>query len=461
MASTRPSDSRLHRALSDVVGPGNVLDSPTDLAGYTRDWTGAFAGATVAVVRPGTPQEVAGVVQECRRLGHPLLTQGGNTGLVGGSVPLHGEVVLSTRRLVGVPQVDLASATATAWAGTPLQVVQEAAAAHGLAYAVDTASRGSATLGGTIATNAGGLRVLRHGDTRAQLLGVEAVLGSGAVVSHLGGLGRDNTGYHLPSLLAGSEGTLGVVTRATVRLVPRPVDQAVALVGFSSVSDAVAGASRLRRASSDVSAVELVLAGGMDLVAGIRGRRPPLATPPTVAALVVEIGCADAMRTLTELIADVPGVLDAALADTPNARAGLWAWRESHTECINTLGPPVKMDVTVPAGCLVDFIAEVPRRVAAVAGAGSRTWLFGHVAEGNVHVNVTGAIERADAVQDAVFGFVASVNGSISTEHGIGVAKRRWLGLSRSPEEIAVFRAIKTALDPDCILNPHCLLPEA
>jgi FAD/FMN-containing dehydrogenase len=336
---------------------------------------------------------------------------------------------------------------------------------------VDLASRGSATLGGTIATNAGGLRVLRYGDTRAQLLGAEAVLGSGEVVSHLVGLARDNSGYNLPALLAGSEGTLGVLTRAVVRLVPSPSGRAVAVLAFPGVAAAAAAAPLARRASSQVSAVELMLAAGVDLVASVRARRPPLAGSYP-AFLLVEVETADAaparvsgrsddaaLQALTNVVDALPGVEDAALSDTPHGRAGLWQWRESHTEAINTLGPPVKMDVTLPVPTLAEFIAKVPS-VTDTAAAGSRTWLFGHAAEGSVHVNVTGATDRAAPVQDAVFGLVAAMGGSISTEHGIGVAKRRWLPLVRTPQEIAAFQRLKAALDPDGVLNPNALLPE-
>ena len=449
-------DVRLARALTEVVGAANVLSHPTDVAGHTCDWTGAFRGRTPMVVRPRSTPEVAGVVLACRESGHALVTQGGNTGLVGGGVPLQGEVVLSTRRLNAPPSVDLSSTQAQVWAGTPLQVLQDTAAEYDLRYGVDLASRGSATVGGNIATNAGGLRVMRFGDTRAQLVGVEAVLGTGAVVSHLSGLTRDNTGYSLPSLLAGSEGTLGVVTRAVVRLGPRVRDWAVGLLGFSGVASAVVAAQAVRRSGDGVCAVELMTRGGVDLVAEVSGRRPPLAGAE--AFLLVETCGPGAAQALSEAVECLTGVLDGVLAETRASRQRLWAWRESHTECINTLGPPVKMDVTLPGESLADFV-EVVGRTVGRAAPGARTFLFGHAADGNVHVNVTGALERAIAVQDAVFTLVGEYGGSISTEHGIGTAKRAWLHLVRSPEEIAAFRSIKAALDPAGILNPGVLLP--
>lgn len=451
---------RLVRELESVVGGPQVIRDPDLAAGYLRDWTGRFQDATTGVViRPGSSSEVAAVLGLCRAGGVAVVPQGGNTGLVGGGVPLAGEVVLSTRRLADDPIIDLRSGHATVGAGTCLEALQQAAGAAGLAYPVDIASRGTATVGGTIATNAGGLRVLRYGDTRAQLLGVEAVLADGSIVANLKGLARDNSGYHLPSLLAGSEGTLGVVTRATVRLRAPVRSRAVAVIGFPATDQAVAAAA-IARGAPAVQAVELMLDPGIQLVARVRGWRPPLSTA-AAAYLLVEVGGHAALDDLAEIVEGLPGVVDAALADDPRGQRALWAWRESHTECINTLGPPVKMDVTLPSAALATFLLDVPAIVRR-AWAGASTWLFGHVAEGNVHVNATGPPgESGDGVEESVFQHVADVGGSISTEHGIGTAKRQWLHLVRSPSEIAAFRAIKHALDPDHILNPNVLLPQA
>ena len=443
--------------LRAVVGPDHVLTDTDRTAGYDRDWTGRFAGTACAVVRPADVDEVAGVVTACATHGIPIVPQGGNTGLGGGGVATRGEVLLSLRRLAAPVEVDPAAGQATVSAGVPVGRLQAAAATAGLAYGVDLASRDSATVGGTVATNAGGLRVLRYGDTRAQLVGIEAVLGDGSVVSRLGGLRRDNTGYHLPSLLAGSEGTLGVVTAVRVRLVPRPGRQAVALLGLASVPAAVAAAARLRADLAGLAAVELMLQPGLDLVLRTTRLAPPLPSPHQ-AYLLVEADGDHPLDALAHAAAGLVGVEDAALADDRPARAALWAYRERHTESINTLGPPVKMDVTLPLTGVADFVAAVPGVVAAVAPT-ARTWLFGHVADGNVHVNVTGAGHADERVEDVVFRLVAGSGGSISTEHGIGTAKSRWLPMNRSAAEIAAFGRIKQALDPAGILNPHVLLP--
>jgi len=442
--------------LRSIVGAAHVMTDPAVTAAYSIDWTGRFRGSTPAVVRPGSAEEVAAVVAVCARAGQPIVPQGGNTGLVGGSVPLHGEIVLSLQRLDRITDVDEASGQLTAGAGATIAAVRDTARRAGWDYGVDWAARDSATVGGSIATNAGGVRVLRHGDTRARLLGVEAVLADGSVVSHLAGLLKDNTGYHLPSLLCGSEGTLAVVTAARLALVPRNDERVVALVGLDDVDAAVRACGRLRRDLASLEAVELFLADGVDLVCAQLGLPPP----PFAAAVYLLVECAGR----TDPSAELAGAVDAlgagavAVAVEPARRAALWRYREAHTEAINAIGPPHKLDVTVPAHAMARFVADVRIAVSAVAPS-ARVWIFGHAADGNLHVNVTGVEPGDEAVDGAVLELVAASGGSISAEHGIGVAKRKWLHLNRSPAELAAMRAIKRALDPAGILNPNVLLP--
>jgi FAD/FMN-containing dehydrogenase len=443
--------------LRDVVGPQAIVDRDV-VASYTTDWTGRFAGSSPVVVRPASTDEVAGVVAVCRELGVALVPQGGNTGLVGGGVPLHDEVVLSLRRLQALEPVDTLAGQVTVGAGVSIGALHRAAAASGWAYGVDLASRDSATVGGAIATNAGGTRVLRYGDTRAQLLGVEAVLGTGAVISHLGGLVKDNTGYHLPGLVCGSEGTLAVVTAARLRLVPALAHRTVAVLAFAAIGDALVASAALRRALPTLEASELFLAPGLDLVCSVTGLRPPFPDPHPVYLLVESADTADPTMALAEATEWLAGLVDVVVATDPVRRAELWRYREAHTEAINTLGPPHKLDVTLPFGSLADFIGRVPGTVRAIAPA-ARTWLFGHAGDGNLHVNVSGLAPDDDRVDEGVFRLVAEFGGSISAEHGIGSAKRRGLHLSRSPDEIYTFRALKRALDPDGVLNPNVLLP--
>jgi len=445
------------RALRSAVGEAHVLDDADVVASYTTDWTGAFVGATPAVVRPGSTAEVAEVVRICRRDRVALVPQGGNTGLVGGSVPLRGEVVLSTRRLVGIGDEDADGGQLTAAAGTTLADVQRAARDLGWRYGVDLAARDSATIGGTVATNAGGTHVLRHGTTRGQLLGVEAVLGTGDVVSRLGGLVKDNTGYDLAGLLCGSEGTLGVVTRARLALVPAAVQVVTALVGVASVADAVALVGRLRRSVPTLEAAEVVLRDGASLVAEATGAAPALDPIPPVQVVVEAAGPPDPAPAVAAALDGAPGVLAVAVADDPLRAARLWHVREAHTESIARLGLVHKCDVTLPARTLTRFVDEVPGVVAAV-DPGARVWLFGHLGDGNLHVNVTGATEEPGRVADAVLGRVVADGGSVSAEHGIGTAKRAWLLRDRSAGDVAAMRAVKAALDPDGVLNPGVLL---
>ena len=435
--------------LRDIVGPEHVLTDADVVDGYTIDWTGRFRGHTSAVVRPGSVDELAAVVRWCAATGVALVPQGGNTGLVGGSVPLAGELVVSLRRLDAITDVDPVAGQLTAGAGATLAAVHAAAGSAGWSYAVDLSARDSATIGGTVATNAGGLHVLRYGDTRAQVIGVEAVLGDGSVVSHLGGLLKDNTGYHLASLLCGSEGTLGIVTAARLRLVPRLTERVVALLGVASMDAAIQLAGRLRLALPDLEALEFFSQACFDLL----GLPVPHDARHDTYVLVECAGADDPTAALAAAVDDLPAAV--AGPSEPARRAELWRYREGITEAINRLGPPHKLDVTLPARAMAPFCAHV----ADVLPSDAQVWLFGHLGDGNVHVNVTGVAPADDDVDEAILQSVAAHGGSISAEHGIGTAKKAWLHLNRSASEVAAMRAIKSALDPAGILNPNVLLP--
>jgi FAD/FMN-containing dehydrogenase len=435
--------------LRSIVGEAHVLVDADVRAGHEVDWTGRFAGTTPAVVRPASTAEVAAVVRACAAARCALVPQGGNTGLVGGGVPLAGEVVLSTRRLDGLGAVDDLAGQVTVGAGVTLGALQAHVAGSGWEVGVDLAARDSATVGGMVATNAGGLAFVRHGGMRDQVVGLEAVLGDGSVVSHLGGLLKDNTGYDLAALLCGSEGTLGVVTAVRLRLVPPAGERVTALVAVAGVASALGVVRELRRAGVVLEAAEVFLDEGMALVCDHLGIGRPLAAAP--AYLLLE------WAGPVEVLA-AADVVDAVVADDAARRASLWRYREAHTEAVNALGVPHKLDVTLPLGELSAFVDDVRTAVAAVA-PGATTVLFGHVADGNVHVNVVGPPPDDEAVDDTVLRLVAERGGSISAEHGIGTAKKRWLHLARSDAELAAFRSIKAALDPNGILNPNVLLP--
>ena len=439
-----------------IVGDAQVLTDPDAVAPYRTDWTGRFVGTGSTVVRPGSVDEVVAIVELCRREGLAIVPQGGNTGMVGGGVPVHGEVVVSLRRLDHVGEVDTVSQQVSAGAGATVEAVQQAAAAAELRYAVDFGARGTATVGGSVATNAGGLNLIRYGGTREQLVGVEAVLGTGEVVRRMSGLVKDNTGYHFPSLLCGSEGTLGVVTEARFRLVPPTPHRVLAAVAFGSVGDAVDAVSVWRRGLRDLEAAELVLHEGVALVADAFGLPLPFSVAHPVYVFVEAAGASDPTDALADAVVGVAGVLDAAVATDEARRIALWRFREDHTLAINHIGVPHKFDVTLPLPRLAEFVDTVPSIVER-AVPGSRTWLFGHVGDGNVHVNVTGVAADAPDLDEAVYGFVVEMGGSISAEHGIGTAKAQYLSMQRSPAELSAMRAIKSALDPDNILNPHVL----
>jgi FAD/FMN-containing dehydrogenase len=441
--------------LATIVGPDHVLTDPDRRAGYEVDWTGRFRGEAAAVVRPGTTEEVASVLAWCDAHGLAVVPQGGNTGLVGGAVPAAGAtgaVVLSLTRLSALSDVDTAAGQVTAGAGTTLAALHQHVAGTGWAFGVDLGARDSATIGGMIATNAGGIRVLRHGSMRQQVLGVEAVLADGRVVSHLGGLVKDNTGYDVSGLLTGSEGTLAVVTAGRLRLVADLPDRLVALVGLPDVARAIGLATALRTQVEGIDALEAVFAPGLSLAAAELDLSFPFVAEPAVTLLVAWAGHGEPPRRLGELLGEAPQ----AVATDLNGQQRLWALRERQAEAIARVGIPHKLDVTLPLGTLPDFVTDV-RAVAAADGWTAH--LFGHLGDGNLHVNVTGPAPDDDRVDDAVLRLVARHGGSISAEHGIGRAKARWLPLVRSDSEIGMFQAIKAALDPRGTLNPGVLLP--
>lgn len=482
----------MHGLIKDLmteVGEEHVLTDPGLLAGYTTDWTRRYHGGALCAVRPGSVRQVSAVLHACGSHGAAVVPQGGNTGLVGGSVPPpHGSggggpggggpgavgrvsgqanavgrvsgpanaVVLSTRRLRELGPVDTLAAQVTAAAGVTIAELRAHAAAAGLDYGVDLASRESATVGGTIATNAGGINTVRYGPTRAQLLGVEAVLADGSVVSHLSGLPTDNVGYDLAQLLAGSEGTLAVITAARLRLWPASEGAVTLLAGVAGIGAAAGLYATIRALVPGLRAAEYFEAAGVALVREVTG----LPAPPVPASPGYLLAEFSGTLEDAERLAPLPALESAAIAaDTPG-RAALWAYRERHTEAISAAGIPHKMDIAVPLARIAGFRAELDPAVRAAARGAQppRVFAFGHIGAGNLHVNVLGPDPADGAVDEAVMRLAAAHGGTISAEHGIGRAKARLLHLSRSPAEIAAMRAVKTALDPAGLLNPGVLL---
>ena len=447
----------LRRQLEAIVGPDHVLTEAGLRATFETDWTRRWRGSALAVVRPGSTEEVAAVLRLLDAAGLPVVAQGGNTGMVGGSVPRGGEVVLSLTRLRELGPVDEAGEV-TVGAGATLASVQAHVRPHGWDVSVDLGARDSATIGGMVATNAGGIRVVRNGPMRAQVRGLEAVLADGTVVRRLPGMIKDNTGLHLPSLLCGSEGTLAVITRVHLGLVPILPRSVVALAGVGSVGEAVAVAVRLRRRLPTLVAAEAFTADGLELVVKHAGLAAPFATRHPAYLLVECAGQADPLPELAAALEAETALADVAVGEDEATRRRLWLLRERLTESISAAGIPHKLDVAVPVARVGELAERAPQVVAETAPT---AWvvLYGHVLDGNLHINVLGLDADDEAADDAVLRLAIDLGGTISAEHGIGVAKTAWLEADRGPADVAAMRAIKRALDPNGILNPGVLLP--
>jgi len=454
------TDDLLVSALRDCVGERHCLIDPDLRAGYETDWTRRFAGTARAVVRPGSVEEVSDVMRLSSQAGAAVVPQGGNTGLVGGSVPRGGEVLLSLRRLDDVEPVDAEAGEVSCGAGATLAAVQEAAGAAGWDVGVDLAARDSATIGGMVATNAGGANVLRYGPMRRQLLGFEAVLADGTVIRRLPGMLKDNTGYDLGGLLAGSEGTLAVLTRVRLRLVPRLAHRAVAVAGFASAGGAVRAASRLRRSLGSILALELFTDAGLELVMRHASVPAPFADRRPF-YLLVEAGSDEADPT--DGLANALEALEVgeagAIANDAVGRRRLWELREGHTESVNAEGIPHKLDVSVPVARFAELAERAPDAVRAVDGD-ARTIVYGHVGDGNLHVNILGPAPDDEVVDDAVLELTLRLGGSVSAEHGIGIAKVDWLIRDRGEAAVEAMRAVKRAWDPSWILNPGVIFAQ-
>ena len=439
-------------ALRLIVGGNNVLAE--DLASYGTDWTGRFIGCPSLVVRPGSTIEVSQVMHLCSQHNVAVVPQGGNTGLVGGTLADDGQIILSTSRINWIGSVDAVSQQISVGAGVTVEQVQEAAKQLGLRYAVDFGARGSATIGGTIATNAGGINVLRFGSTRHQVVGIEAVLPNSDVIEHMAGLIKDNTGYDIASLLCGSEGTLGIVTAARLRLLPLHTSRTTVLLGCGSTEEVVHIVQGIRQQFDSLDAAELFYADGANLVAEAFNVAIPFAAP---VYLLLEFSAdVDLSSDVERHLARTNFSGASAVAQDELGRARLWRLREEHTAAISTHGVPHKFDVTVAVSDLARFIVKTRQRISET-NADWTVYIFGHAADGNMHVNVLGPSATDELVDEVVLQVVAEFNGSISAEHGIGSAKKKWLSLSRSHNEIVMMKAIKGAIDPQGLMNPNTL----
>jgi FAD/FMN-containing dehydrogenase len=443
-------------ALSEIVGRSNVLTAPEDTKPYFTDWRRQYTAAAECVVRPGSTAEVSRVVALCAREGVAIVPQGGNTGLSGGSVPTGArrEVLLSLSRLNRVRALDPLNDTITVEAGCVLAAVQKAAEDAGRLFPLSLAAEGSCQIGGNLSTNAGGVNVLRYGNAREQVLGLEVVLPDGRIWHGLRGLRKDNTGYDLKQLFLGAEGTLGVITAAVLRLYPRPSATATAWVAVETPRQAVELLAELRKKLGDrVSAFELVSRECLEAVlAHVPGTKDPLKEKKPWYVLA-EFGDS---RALLDQVAEALEGHDAVLAQTIEQSRQLWRIRESIPEAQFT---NVKHDVSVPVSRTPELIERAGKALKA-AFPDARPYVFGHVGDGNLHYNVgpETLVARRAEVNRIVYHAVAELGGSISAEHGLGQLKREDIRHHKAPLELELMRALKKALDPNGLMNPGKLL---
>ena len=455
-------------SLQSIVGEANLLTAESDVAPYVNDWRGFFHGRARAVVRPSTTAEVAAVVRACAEQRVAIVPQGGNTSLCGGATPHDGEIVLSLSRLSRVRAVDAANATLTVEAGVSLARVQQAADAAGLLFPLSLAAEGSCTIGGNLSTNAGGTAVLRYGNARDLVVGLEVVLADGRVWDGLKGLRKDNTGYDLKQLFIGSEGTLGVITAAVLKLFPKPRASATAFAAIADVDAAVALLGELKQALGDrLTGFELVSRYCIELTRRIfPAFADPLPGHPWYALIQADDAAANSPLA-AQLEAALAGAVekqlarDATIAQSAAQADALWSLREHIPEAQRRDGHNMKHDVSLMVSRIPGFLREAQARLDA-AFPGIRYVVFGHLGDGNLHYNLTapervsreeflGGTARANRI---VYDLVGELGGSFSAEHGIGQLKRGELVRYKPEVELELMRRIKRALDPGELLNP-------
>ncbi|WP_144185579.1 FAD-binding oxidoreductase [Elioraea rosea] len=465
---------RLHALLGDK----GMLTDPGDMAGYLREWRGLWTGRSPAILRPATTEECAEAVRLCAEAGVAMVPQAGNTSMVGASVPHEAgeEVVISVSRMNRILELDPVDMTMTVEAGAVLATVQQAALEADCFFPLSLGAEGTAQIGGNISTNAGGNTTLRYGNARDLVLGLEVVLPDGRVLDMLRRLRKDNTGYCLRHLFIGAEGTLGIITKAVLKLFPRPRETELAFVAVESVEAALALLNRFQRHDgASLSAFEYMMRFGLDLVF----RHIPGAVDPLSARhehyCLVELS---SPRPQAQLRASMEAVLEAALeeglvrdaviAESDAQRAALWRLREEHSEAQKREGASIKNDVSVPVSRVPALLAEASAACRAIV-PGIRVCAFGHVGDGNIHFNLAvpeGAddaafLRRWDDVAAAVNGVVRRLGGSFSAEHGVGRLKTKTLAAWREGPELDVMRAIKRSVDPANLMNPGKVVPLA
>lgn len=455
--------------VAGIVGPRHLITDPDTLAAACLDWRGRYRGRAQAIARPGSTAEVAALVRACVAAGAPIVPQGGNTSHCGAATPDDSgrALIIQLHRMQALRAVDADNNTLTAEAGCTLAQVQDAAAGVGRLFPLSLASEGSCQIGGNLATNAGGVAVLRYGPMRELTLGLEAVLPDGSVLDSLSGLRKNNTGYDLKQLLIGAEGTLGIITTATLKLFPAPEATATALVEVTSPADALALLHALQARFGDrLTAFELISGLCLQLLARhLPDARPPF-MPPWCVLLELNDGGDEAVlnQALAEALCALRPQADAVLARHARERAQLWRLREQISEAQKRDGPSIKHDIAVPLSQLAGFIERADAALQQAFPA-CRVVCFGHVGDGNLHYNVSftrpGNVDLFDdepAVNALVYDLVYAHGGTLSAEHGIGQLKRDWLRRYLPPANLAAMRAVKQALDPLGLMNPGKVL---
>jgi len=451
-------------SLIDALGADAVRTGAEIDARYLGDWSGRSETPPLAVVLPRRVSEVATLLRLCHQAHQPVVPQGGRTGLVGGAIPSPGSICLSLERMHRIEQIDTAAATMSVEAGVTLLDVQRAARDAGFEFPLDLGARGSCQIGGNLATNAGGNRVLQSGCAREQVLGLEVVLADGSTLCSMNTMLKNNTGYDLKHLFIGSEGTLGVITRAVLRLRPARDARSTVLCALANF-DAAVGLLRTLQASlgDDIAAYEVMWPDFFDFgVGSTRSKRSPFGASHPLYVLIERAGFTDDagrfVAVLNEAL-EAGTVLDVVMAQSLTDTESLWAIREATGDFAGRI-EPINFDVSLPIAAIGRFV-EVCRATLERAWPGCRALYFGHIGDSNLHVTVDArsiAAGAAHEVDRLIYGLVRDHRGSISAEHGIGSLKREFLGFSRTASEIACMRAIKQTLDPRGILNPGKLL---
>lgn len=455
------SQEQFVKDLQQALGAEVVLVGDAVEARYHTDWSGTPPVAPWALVRPRSTEEVSTALRLCHAHRVPVVPQGGLTGLAGGAVPGEGGVAISLERMHAIEDINARSAVMQVQAGATLQAVQEAAVEAGLVFGVDLGARGSCQIGGNVATNAGGNGVLQHGMMREQVLGLEVVLADGTVLPMLRPMIKNNTGYDLKQFFIGAEGTLGVITRVLLRLRPMPQAKATALVAMPSFDKALAVLQRMQqRFGNSVAAFELMWDNFVQASVQWQHLQAPFAQRHSFLALIDVDGKDEA--SLREAVEEALGeameagdVVDAVIAQSQTQAKTLWKLREAPAELNNHMHPPINFDVSLPQSEIGKF-ADAIQAAFDARWPGHFTLFFGHVGDGNLHVSTDGASVRGEceAVEAELYRVVGAFHGSVSAEHGIGLHKKPFLAMSRTPAELAAMRAIKAALDPLGLMNP-------